>query len=73
MAKKKPIKKKKAPKPTKRVKFVKRTHGDWLLHLIKVSEDAITGQGTSIDEFFSQQAARLRRELEEWKAKGTNE
>jgi hypothetical protein len=69
MAKKK-VQKKKAAKPVKRVR---KTEAEHLQHLINVSKNAITGQGTGIDEFFGQQAARLEKQLEQLKAKGKNE
>ena len=39
----------------------------YLSLLINVSERCITDQGTSIDELFTQQAARLRKRLEDLK------
>jgi hypothetical protein len=73
MAKKKPVKRPKAKKPVEKVvrtvKIVKRSQEEWLEHLILVSERAITEHGNSIDEFFAQQAARLRKELEELRLK----
>jgi hypothetical protein len=41
------------------------TQEEYLEHLIMVSERSVTSQGSSIDEFFQQQANRLRKELEE--------
>lgn len=38
---------------------------EYLGTLIKFSKRAITKQGSSIDEFFTQQAERLERKLEE--------
>lgn len=62
MAKKKSLTKK---KPAKKVIFVKRTDEEYLENLIALSEKNVTSQGTSIDELFAQQAAKLRKELEE--------
>lgn len=67
MAKKKPVKKKQPV--AKKVVHVRISNEDWLLHLIKVSENAVTGQGSSIDEFFTQQAARLKKQLQELRKK----
>lgn len=64
MAKKKPTKKKfKAPK------WIKKTEEDRLMDLINASERAITTQGNVIDDIFKNQAARLRKELEELRIK----
>lgn len=41
------------------------TQEEYLEHLIMVSERSVTSQGSSIDEFFKQQADRIRKELEE--------
>ena len=46
-----------------------KTEEEYLERLILVSERAITKQGTAIDEFFEQQAARLRKQLEELREK----
>jgi hypothetical protein len=64
MAKKKVTKKKfKAPKR------IRKTEEDRLMDLINASERAITTQGTVIDDIFKNQAARLRKELEELRLK----
>lgn len=72
MAKSKRISAKKLVKKTKKVKEIKQvvkylpiTEEEHLEHLIAVSMSNVTSQGTSIDEFFEQQANRLRKELEE--------
>lgn len=64
MAKKKTRKTKKTFKQPKRRKI---TQEEYLETLIRFSERAITGYGSGVDEFFKQQAARLRKELEELK------
>lgn len=59
-----------AKKKTKAKKQIKRhtiTDEEYLEHIIKVSRNAITKQGTSIDQFFEQQAQRLEKQLEELK------
>jgi len=66
MAKKKT---RKAKKTFKKATHVRITDEERLAHLIRVSDGAITGKGGTVDEFFIQQAARLRRELEELKIK----
>lgn len=53
MAKKKQTKKIKKVSPEER----------FLLILIEASEKAVTSQGTGVDEFFRQQANRLRGQL----------
>lgn len=65
MAKKKPLKK----KPARKSAPVKSDQELWLEKLIMLSEKNVTSQGTSIDELFTQQAARLRKELEELRKK----
>lgn len=61
-------KKKKLPKSKPRAPKADR-HEEWLLGLIAVSESNATAQGTSIDDLFAQQAARIRAELAEYRAK----
>jgi disulfide oxidoreductase YuzD len=66
MAKKKKISVKdiiKKKKPQQKRHHI--TQEEYLEHLITVSERSVTSQGSSIDEFFQQQANRLRKELEE--------
>jgi hypothetical protein len=60
-------KKKKAPRKKPAEKPTTPTSRDeaWLEKLIALSEKQVTNQGTSIDELFTQQANRLRKELEE--------
>lgn len=67
MAKKRKVTKKrpKAKLATKKSHWVPKTEEDQLLILIKHSENAITTQGTGVDEFFIQQTARLKKKLEE--------
>ena len=62
--------KKKAKKRFKAPKRVKKTEADFLRCLLEATEKAINGRSGSIDEFFTQQAARLRKELE--KVEGKN-
>lgn len=57
MAKKQKAKKKLKTRPI--------TQKEYLQHLIDVSEDAISGRGGSIDEYFANQAKRLRKQLKE--------
>lgn len=56
--KKKPTTKRKAPQKPDPQEY-------HLLGLIKATERSITDQGTDIDEFFKNQLARLKRQLEE--------
>lgn len=64
---------KRKPRPTKKKlkapKYIKRTAADRILVLIKYTERSITDANTGVDEFFRQQAVRLRKELEELKTK----
>lgn len=64
-----PTKKKKTP--AKKKPAPKRLSNDeyHLLTLIAATERAITPQGTSIDDLFTQQLSRLQRELEALRAK----
>lgn len=57
-----PKKKSKKFKPPRRVK---KTEADHLRCLIDFSERAITGKGGSIDDYFVDQATRLRKQLKE--------
>lgn len=65
--------KKKVTKKTKRVSKKssrkKVTYVEYLKHLISVSEKAISGCGDSVDEFFSNQADRIKKTLAEYRAK----
>lgn len=56
-------KKKKTAK--RKIKTVPITEKQRLEHLIEVSERAIDGRSGSIDDFFANQAARLRKQLKE--------
>lgn len=62
-------KSKKVKKTTKKRKSIPWTEEERLENLIRASENAITKQGTSIDDFFKQQSARLKKELEVLRAK----
>ncbi len=57
---------KKTKKPPARVKIAEE---EYLERLIAATERAITSQGGSIDEFFSQQDSRLKKELQELRKK----
>lgn len=59
---KKITKKKTAPKKVKRVPI---TEEEYLETLIYYSKQAITGHGTSIDEFFQGQTDRLQKRLDD--------
>jgi hypothetical protein len=65
MAKKKPAKAKKLSPSEKQARNRQEYH---LNNLIIASERAITGQGSEIDQFFENQAERLKKELKEFKA-----
>ena len=63
MVKKKKPSKKSAKKPAKAT-HTPITRKEYLTHLVKVSLAARNGQGGTIDEFFTQQAARIQKELD---------
>ena len=61
---------KKTPKKAPKAPVVKVSREEeYLLVLIAASERAITGQGSGVDEFFTQQANRLKRQLQDLRAK----
>jgi hypothetical protein len=61
--------KKKAKKKFVQQKRVKKTEADHLRILIEASERAMDGRGGSIDDYFTNQAARLRKQLKQLEQK----
>ena len=53
----------------KNTKYLPISKEERLEHMIAVSEQADTGHGTSIDDFFKNQAKRLRSQLEDLRKK----
>lgn len=64
MAKRKPVKKSPKKSSNPLLDRLPKNQEEYLEHLIKVSEAAITKAGSGVDEFFAQQADRIRKELE---------
>lgn len=69
MAKKKATKKKSVKEKVKKLSFVERfripkNEEEHLERLLESTKRAITGSGDSIDELFTQQYARIEKELE---------
>ena len=65
MATKKSIAKKKNKNTQqKQVSVSVKTQTDHLLSIIRISERNITDKGSDLDKFFTEQAKRLRKELE---------
>lgn len=57
--------KKKTKKPPSEQELKKARDIDWIKRLLKATENAIDGRSGSIDEFFAQQAERLKKDLAE--------